>query len=298
MLLSELCADYIQTNPNVSSEGTARLFRLSVQHFDSFLERAALVEDLTDAKITAYMRHRKKLGRMPATITNETKKLLAIWRWAAAPPRLMLPPPGIRLASQKPATPHAYTRAELRRMFRAAQASDKTIGNVPVSIYYPALLAVVFDSGERINAVLQTKRRDFDLTERSVTFRRRKNESQVLTKRLRRSTARALKRLFISHSQENPFGYVHFSTVYYHLGIIQEAAGLPSDRRKFHAVRKSHASYVHVEGGDSTASLGHSSDSITRAVYHDPRITQRWHPIDYLFDPLGWWERLLGWLGI
>jgi integrase len=299
MLLTELCADYIECNANIGSNGTAQLYRFSVRHFEKFLGRPPSVADLSDGQLAAYMRHRKKLGRMPTTINNEAKKLLALWRYAAAPPRLLVPPPTVQVPRLSPATPHAYLRSELRRMFRTARKSNRVIGGVPVPIYYTALLSVVFDSGERIAAIIKTERGDYDLRGRWVTLRHRKHEGQIVRKRLRRSTIRAVKKLFAAHDNESPFGYVHISTVYYHQNAIQEDAGLSvSDRRKFHAIRKSHASYLHAAGGDSTESLGHSSDEITRRVYHDPQITCRWQPIDYLFNPLGWWDRLLAWLGL
>lgn len=293
MLLTELVAEYIAGNPSIGSAGTVGLYKFVVQHFAEYLGRTPLVDDLTGEHFAGYLRHRKKIGRAASTCQNEAKKLLCVWRYAAR--RGVIPPPGIKLPRIHPAVPHAYLRSELRRMFRSARRSKREIGGVPVRIYFIALLSVAFDSGERIAAVLKTTRDDYDLRGRWVTFRYRKQDGRMQTKRLRRSTARAIRRLFEAHNHDSPFGFVHFSTVYYHQSSIQLEAGLPvADRRKFHAIRKSHASYLHVKGGDSTDSLGHSSDEVTREIYHDPRITRRKHAVDYLFNPLGWWERFLG----
>lgn len=40
----------------------------------------------------------------------------------------------------------------------------------------------------------------------------------------------------------------------------------------FHALRKSHASYLEAAGGDATESLGHSNRRLTQTVYLDASI--------------------------
>jgi integrase len=63
-------------------------------------------------------------------------------------------------------------------------------------------------------------------------------------------------------------------------------AGLPTDAKsKFQRIRRSHATHLHIAGGDATASLGHSSDSITRRHYLDVRLLSRQSAEKLLFRP-------------
>ena len=68
------------------------------------------------------------------------------------------------------------------------------------------------------------------------------------------------------------------------LAVIQ---GLPSDRRhKFHAMRRTVASFYEAAGGNATELLGHSTRDVTRTHYLDPRVVgQGVNACDVLFRP-------------
>ena len=139
--------------------------------------------------------------------------------------------------------------------------------------FFPAILAVVWNSAERIRAVSLVDRADVDLRGRTITFRHRKQRGPTLRRVLSRSTCRACAKLLAITPHDRPFGHVNLSTVYYHFDRLLTAAGIAKERRnKFHALRRSHASYLKLAGGDAVRSLGHDSEATTQEFYYDPRI--------------------------
>lgn len=297
MQLSELLERYLTTNLRIRSPETSRLLVISVKHLATFLGRPPELSDFSDDVIAGYVQHRRALGRAESTIERETAKLFTLWTYAA---RLGLAPwPTLILPRAKKQLPVAFTQQEVRALFRAAVRYERPIAGVPGNIYMPALLAITFDTAERIRAVWDLERGDVNPRSRWVTYRCRKGSREDITRQFRRSTAFYIRRLFKESDAKRPFAPVHRTTLYYHLDRLLEAAGLPCDRRhKFHCLRRSHASHLHAAGGDATGSLGHSSDQITRVYYLDPKITGAGNFARRLFDPLSWWGQLLAWFGV
>lgn len=296
MQIDQLCSEYVASNERIQSLDTVRMLRVVARHFAKFLERQALASDLTDDQIKRYGIARRQAGLALATIDGELAKLVALKRYAAQ--RGLVDHPIMRVAKNQAPTPVAFFRWQIRRLWKEASRSQSVIGGVPGCIYWPALLNLIWDSGERIRAVHRLNRNDIDLRGRWVTFRERKGNGKSLVKKVRRSTARSLRKLMKCNKGDQPFAVVCLGTIYNQYETLLEDADLPTDRRsKFHCLRKSHASYLHAAGGDSRASLGHSTEAITVRHYHDPRIVQSVQPIDLLFNPLGMWDRCLSWLG-
>lgn len=312
--LEELRLTYIELNPAIRSKQTASLLRTSGRHFAKYLGREPLVTDLTDRNLAGYIRHRQGLGRAPSTCEREASKLMSMWRFAAS--RAWAVPPMIRIEKARPEEPVAFLKGELRRLFRAVKRYDLFMspatrrGKVdedfpPVAgnVVLFALLSAIWDTAERIGALCEVKREDFQpcygwfgrVSGGWLTITSRKGGGRTMVRKLRRTTALAMIRLLACNPHAKPFGFVHRGTLYYHLESVLRLAGLPTNRKyKFHCLRKSHASYLKLGGGDSTDSLGHSSEDITRVRYHDKRITRRWHAPDYLFNPSSWLDRLRG----
>ena len=297
MLLESLLEKYLSTNLRIRSPETSRLMRLSVKHFGVFLDRPPDLSDLTDDTIAAYVQHRRGLGKAEATVEREAAKISTLWNYAAR--RGLVLWPTISLPRAKREIPTAFSRQEIRALFRAAVRYDRPVGAVPGNVYMPALLAITFDTAERIRAVWNLETPDIDPRRRWVVYRSRKGSHEDIARRFRRSTAYYVGRLLRISTAARPFAPVHRSTLYYHLDRLLEAAGLPRDRRhKFHCLRRSHASHLHAAGGDATGSLAHGSEYITRVFYLDPRITGTGDFAWRLFDPLSWWGQMLAWFGM
>jgi len=88
------------------------------------------------------------------------------------------------------------------------------------------------------------------------------------------------------------FPQMHVTSIYGHLKLLLKATGLPTGRNcMFHKIRRTHATHLHIAGGDATASLGHGSDVITRGYYLDPRYIRGGHLADLMGSP---WALLVG----
>jgi len=135
--------------------------------------------------------------------------------------------------------------------------------------------------------MLRWERIDWD--SRWVVFvaSERKGGVREHTARISQPTVRALKRLQgYTGSSPGPFLFADRSTMYYHYERLLTKAGLPADAKsKFQRIRRSHATHLHLAGGDATASLGHSSDSITRRHYLDSRLLLTASAEKLLFRP-------------
>ena len=296
MTLLELCADYVTNNERVQSPETRRLLRVVIRNFEKFLGHPGDPSELSDQQIKRYGMARRASGLALSTVDGELSKLMAIKRYAAD--RGLTPRPMLRIAKSQTPTPVAFVRWQIRRLWREAGRSQASIGGVHGAVYWLALLNLLWDSGERIRAIYRLQRSDIDLRGRWVTFRERKGQGRTIVKRVRRSTAKCLRTLMQAHAHDQLFAVVSIGTIYHQYETLLSDAGLPTDRHsKFHCLRKSHASYLHLAGGDSRASLGHSSEAITVRHYHDPKITETEQPVDLLFDPLPWWARMLAFCG-
>jgi integrase len=292
MQLDTLREDYVATNPAIRSPETKRLLRISTSRFAEFMGRPCVAADLTDRNLTAYMQHRRGMGIRESTLERETAKLLTLARYAALSG--LIPPPRMRLRKAPADAPVALLRHEVRALWRAAASYEALIGGVPGSVYMPALLDVLWDTGERLGAVYVLTRGDIDLAGRWVTLRSRKGGGAVQVRRVRRATARSLGKLLEASAAPQPFAvFGHQSALYHHLNRLLVTAGISVDRRhKFHCLRRSHASWLYRAGGDATASLGHADQATTRRHYFDVRITGGRQPSELLFSPLGFWGRL------
>lgn len=296
MLLTELCEDYISSNPDIQSLETARLLRLSAAHFNNFVGHEASATLLLDKNLAGFIQHRRRLGRAETTVERETAKLFTLARHAAN--LGLVPEPHFRVKKASVEAPIAFMRHEVRALFRATRRYTRNVGHVPGDIYFTAVLLVCWDTAERIGAILKIRKSDIDLRGRWVTIRVRKQRGAPITRRIRRDTARAIRRLLEHHDSEELFQVIGEKSLYYHLNQLLKAAGLPTDRRhKFHCLRRSHASWLYRAGGDATTSLDHASEDITRRFYLDPRVIFRRHAADLLFNPVGIWSRLLAAIG-
>lgn len=161
------------------------------------------------------------------------------------------------------------------------------IHNVPARLWWHALHAVLWDTGERITAVFRLEWSTVDLDSGHVRCpaENRKGGRADRVYRLHPDTVTALQAIYRERNTR-VFPWPYTSTYLWRkYGNLLERAGLPSDRaHKFHCVRKSVASYFEAAGGNATELLGHSSRRVTRR-YLDPRVVSPPQASDVLFRP-------------
>lgn len=311
MPIAELFQDWHESNPRLKSKETVRLMRSSVRRFVEYIGRPVVLSDLTEKTLNGFIHHRQQLGMAASTIEREAAKVVTLWRWAAL--RGWCKSPMVSFGKAQPPTPTAWSRQELRRLFRAAEEyatpiridgrngrSAKsesmlyTTQNARGSVIMVPLLRLLFETGERVAATLALTWADVDLDGRWVTFRAvtRKGRGKAAdnVQKISRRTAAVLRELQKARAlagygepSSTVFPQKNRASWYGNLKTILRAAGLPQDRRScFHRLRRTHATHLYVVGGDPTASLGHGSDAMTRSYYLDPRFTRTGYAADLL----------------
>jgi integrase len=269
-----------------SAESTRKHYLVSCGRFDKFLGRPALLVDLTDDNLADVMAEIIRRGGGARTANKFRDNIGAIWRFLARK-GIVSQWPDVQPLNEPKRTPIAWSREQLAKLWQACESQPGFIGPVRASLWWHALHALAWDTGERVSAVIAIGRVDIDLDERWVNVRAelRKGKREDKLSRLNPHTVAVLRRIISEDSgRVFPWPYVknYLWTRYTHL---LKRAGLPHDRaHKFHCLRKSAASYFEAAGGNATQLLGHADARMT-AKYLDPRICAQQQAADLLFRP-------------
>lgn len=265
---------------------TKRLYRSTLNAFDAYLGRPALLSDLNDETVNAFAAARLDSGLSKFSVNKDLSNLLAIWRWAHRK-GFVKNWPDVELETLPVLSPVALTRDELARVKAAIAEETKSIAGVPGPRFWLALFLLIWDSGERIGAVMALTWDRVDLPGRWVRFHyddRKGGRADNLIQ-IADDTAFALTAI---RRKEGKVFVWPFSPnyIYERLAPIMLRAGLPDSKLyKFHCLRKSMASHLKAAGGDPQRALGHSCEKVTRA-YIDKRIAPDGQPpVDLLFRP-------------
>lgn len=260
---------------------TKRLYRATLKFFDEFLARKAVTDDLNDTTVSAFASYRLNHALSKYTVNKDLFNLLAFWRWLHKKGHVSTWP-DVELETPPVRVPVALSREELAAVLNAIQSEQQP----PGPQFWLALFLVIWDSGERIAAVLHLTWDRVDLRRGWIRFAAedRKGARADMATPIAGDTIAALKAI---HRRDGVvFRWPYSATyIYRRLGKIMLRAGLPDSRLyKFHAIRKSVASHYEAAGGNATELLGHTSRKITRA-YLDPRIVRKVAAVDLLFRP-------------
>lgn len=273
MTLEEFFRDYYAPlRLRGRSESTARLYANTLRQFGRWLGRPASLDDLSDLSVSRYLIHRAG-ERSPLTAEKERTQLLALARLACdrglRTVRPCVPPQPVPRR-----VPRAWTLEQLRALVAATQTEPGTIGAVPARVWYTALVLTLWQSAERVGAVLAVPADDYCRPNLLIAAEHRKGRRSDKLHSLSTeccdlldvlAKANAGKRLF-----DWPLSYVY---LWARFSSIVERAGLPNDRRnKFHALRRAAATWFASRGGDATRLLDHSSPRVTVQYYLDPRM--------------------------
>ena len=273
MLLQRLFDDFYRPlRLRGRSANTARLYGCTIRAFGKWLGYPSTVEDLTDLMLSRYLEHRAAT-RSPYTAEKERSQLVSLARFARD--RGIIPAmPEVPPAPLPDRIPRAWTLAELGSIYRAAAATRGYVGTVPAGLWFAALVSVIWESAERIGAVLECRPTDFAPPHLHVQAEYRKGAKRDRIYRLSPHTCdlltRASGRLRLL---EWPRSHTLLWAKY--AGVVARA-GLGRGRHlSFHALRRSAASHYAARGGDPVQLLDHSSARITHRWYLDRRLTDR-----------------------
>lgn len=279
---------YCEKRLPMGDDSTFRQFRINLKRFADYLGREPTTADLTDEAIQRVMVGMVKRDGLAARTANKFRdNLLALWRFLCRRGELTRWPE-VAALTEPHRDPVAWSREQLKRLFRACSEVDGDFEGVPASLWWHSIHSVGWDTGERIGGLLSLCWCDADLDSRWVTIRAegRKGRSSDKSSRLHADTARLLAAIRAPH-RDLVFAWPYCeSYLWTKYGKLLESAGLPNDRRhKFHCLRKSAASYFEAAGGSAQELLGHADGRVTRQSYLDPRVVSGKSASDVLFRP-------------
>jgi site-specific recombinase XerD len=265
---------YIPLRLRGRSQNSVRLLAHAIRQYSKFLRRDAVLEDFDDLTVSQFLSHRGAT-LSPYSVERERSGLLALWR-LAADRRLVDLRPCVQAELLPERIPRAFTVAELERLYAAAEDTPGWIGPVAAGAFWTAAIMALYESGERIEAMLNAPKSGYTAPFLRVPASIRKGKRTPRIYEFSADTCRLVE-IAAKHDAATLFLWpMDPSGIYNHFHKITHRAGLGSGRDvMFHCIRRTTASHLAAATGSvdaATAYLGHSSDRITRRSYIDPRI--------------------------
>ena len=286
-LLADLLSWYFRVNPRIRSRLTHEQYTFALRDFGEALRRPPVVADLTEEALADMRSLLLSRHLAPKTINERIGRITALWRFLAMRGMVARHPPTHRLTEPR-RIPQAWSMDEMARVLAAVSAARGSLDGIPERLWWRSLILAMWDSGERITALMQAQWGDVDLTGGylRVPAEHRKGRRTDRLYRIAIDTIASL-RAIGQPPRELVWPWpLHPTYLWTRYGALLKKAGLPHDARsKFHRIRRSVASYVEAGGMNATDFLGHSSRSVTLR-YLDPRIVGEKHAIDVLFRPV------------
>jgi integrase len=284
MTLSVALEKYVAIELVGCAPGTVKLMNDANKAFGKCLGRSPVIGDLNDRMISDFANWRLKNEIARATIQQNQNKLLALWRFLADE-GIIAKRPRIKSISVPERTVKAWTKAELDKLFAAIKATEGMVGDVPAALWWEALHKVLWDTGERIEAIRGCLWAYLDRESKTlwVPAELRKFAKRDKQYTLRSNTVAMLEQFPKQKGVMFKWAYCE-KYLYTHYKRILARAGLPVDRDSmFHRMRRSVASHIKAAGGDATAAMDHSSSKTTKG-YIDLRVCPEVSPVDLLFE--------------
>lgn len=253
------------------SQRTKTLFRYSIRLFGITLGRPAELSDLSDLTVARHLERLIEEGRTPAGVNKERRQLVALWNLAARK-RLVQDFPQVATVREPERLPEAWSQEELWRLRIACNMEPGTIAGVTAGRWWTALHLVLYSTGERVSAVLESRWSDISGSAIVFPAESRKGKRKPLLATLSPEALQSLERIRLPERKlvfPWPMSKTYLYTRY--RKILQRAELDDSRRSKFHRIRRTHATLLKAAGGDPTQSLGHSSADVT-VRYLDPRF--------------------------
>lgn len=280
---------YVPLRLRGRSQESVRLLRHAITQFSRWLGRPACLDDLDDLVVSRWLAAMAE-KKSPNSVARERSGILALWNLAQGRGLVRLRPT-VSPELVPRSVPRAFTEDELRRLVAAAREARGWVGPIPARTFFEALVAVGLETGERINAILQTPRECWRRPTLVVPAAIRKGRQQERVYDLS-PEASDLVDAVSRHEGPTVFWWLASDTALRkRWKVITRRAGLGDSREvQFHALRRSTASHLAAAGFDATAFLGHSSDRITRRSYIDPRVVdakrpKAWQSLPRVFRP-------------
>ena len=274
---------------STKSRQTRYQYGLNLARFEKFLGRPALITDLTDEELGRCMAWLKTdRGFSQATIGKFRDNFCYLWKYLNAR-RVVDTLPTIDPVVEPIRIPRAWTKPELDALWVTLARLPGEICGIPANMWFTTLHMALWDSGERIRAVLSAEWKDVDFTTGHFITRAENRKGQTADKlhKFNPETMGLVRKMLLPERRliwPQPGGSWNVWSVYKR---ILRVAGLPWEGREFsfHTMRKSCASHVKAAGGNAQEALGHYDSRMTDQIYIDPRIAPKQFASDILFRP-------------
>ena len=275
---------YVPLKLRGRSPSSVRLLHHAIRQFSKFLRRDAELSDFEDLLVSQFLAYRAQcvtrrgVRLSPFSVERERTGILAMWR-LAADRRLVDNRPCVQPELLPERIPRAFTVHEMEQLFSAAETTPGWIGPVKASAWWPALIMVAYETGERIDALIHVPRSCYTAPFLRVPAGLRKGKRAERVYEMTPDTCQLVD-IVARHDEPTLFLWpLDQSCLYTHLKKLTARAGLGTSREvMFHCLRRTCASHLAAAGGDATAYLNHSSDRVTRRSYLDPRIVNAGKP--------------------
>lgn len=258
------------------SQKTVSQYRISINRFAEFLQRAPLVSDINDELIPAWFEHLLEIGQAHATVNKHRRQLLAIARHAVKKPHIskLSAVPEITKLSELDSDPIIWTMEEMAQLIVYCESIPGRIGNLLACEFWPALVKTLLVTGARIGVMMQVPPSCFDQEDKLLLlpakFQKQKRDQWLPL------TDQAIAAIAKIYRPDAPWLFhwpfdrkidPNFGTLHKHFREIVVAAGLTTEAGTFHRIRRTRATYGEMASpGSATRDLGHS----------DPRVTRRY----------------------
>lgn len=290
MKISDFLTDEYSTRRWLE-KSTIECYVAAVNMLDGWQGRRMKFADLSGDVLRAFIQFYRDT-HAPTTLNRRVEILLTLWRhafrWEFTDNR-PVEKWEIPKVPEPERTPEAFTIDEFSRLLRACKLSRRIAkdGVVWDGRHWKALFLTIYDTAERIGALLQTERSQLAASGHlKILGVHRKAKKRDIVRRLHQDTVAAIKTL-PKHRLLFPWPLCR-RKIYDEVETILEAAGLPVDRyHKFHCGRKTSATQVANKYDVLRAAqhLDHGSVRLTRRVYIDPRQTPGLDVVDDMDRP-------------
>jgi site-specific recombinase XerD len=263
---------------------TTETYKDGLRWFDRFLGRAALLTDLNKVTINQYLFWSERQHVTMRTVKSRYRVVRALWNYAWHEEMVEAQPGrGIRKLRLPPVIPTSWTMAEIVRLLEAthAPAFDCWTGRaghrLHVGRFLNALVRLSYDSGLRRSDLFTVTWAQLEPDGRIVLVAQKTAKPHVA--RVRGDTIAALAVIRVDDDERLlpwPWCWASFYVRYRKLLV---AAGLPVHRRHgLQMLRRTSATWLEAASpGSASWHLGHSTPTLARAHYLDPRYAAPSH---------------------
>ncbi len=286
--LWELCLSrYFLINQRIRCLATQRQYQFAIGNLAEFVGRPPTLDDLSDDNVAGMMGLLTRKGLSVETINDRRGRINALWTWLAK--RGMVKTwPTVTPLPEPERIPLAWSRDDVARILRECSVEGGWIAGIAARLWWETLHLVIWDSSERIGALLETRWSHLQGSNLILPAEIRKGGRRDRIYRLHQDTLARLE-LIRQPTRELLWPWDRTEAILYRrYKNLLKRAGLPFDRKSmFHRMRKSVASHYEAAGGNATELLGHSDRRTTVEAYIDPRICPQPQASDVLFRPDG-----------